>query len=89
MCEYQEPATYTIGIFDERGDEILQTEARPANTSVVMDLIEARLESGSFYSAELTISHQHVPGEAFVTFIGIGKIAHTLSTSLCLFRTAM
>ena len=51
------------------------TELRPAvgsnSTSLVTDIIEARLVKGSSYSAELTIQHQHVPGEAFITFIGI------------------
>lgn len=75
MCAYQEPATYTIGIFDESGDEIILTDDRPANTPLIMDMLEtALLEKGSSYSAELTIQHLNVPGEAFITFIGIGRL---------------
>lgn len=74
MCAYQEPATYTIGIFDENGDEILLTDARLANTAVVVDVIETALVRGNSYSAELTIQHNNVPGEAFITFIGIGRL---------------
>lgn len=72
MCTYQVPATYRVGIFDENGDELISTSARTANTSLIVDVIEARLERGRSYSAELTIQHQNVPGEAFITFIGIG-----------------
>ena len=73
VCTFQDPATYTVGIFDARGDEILVTDARTINTSVVVEVIEARLERGNSYSAELTIQHHNVPGEVFITFIGIGR----------------
>lgn len=76
VCPFQTPATYTVGIFDENGDEISLSEVRPttANTSssLLMDVIEAPLIRGTSYSVELSIQHPHVPGEAFITFIGIG-----------------
>lgn len=74
MCVYQGPATYTIGIFDQSGDEITSTDDRTVNSSIVVDVIETRLMRGSSYSAELTIQHLNVPGEAFITFIGIGRL---------------
>lgn len=80
VCTFQTPAIYTVGLFDENGDEISLTEAKPATTStsssLVMDVIEAQLVRGRSYSAELTIQHPQVPGEAFITFIGIGKFSY-------------
>lgn len=73
MCAFQEPATYTVGIFDAVGDEVVLTKARPANSSFIVQRIDAMLESGQSYSAELTIQHQQVPGEAYITFLGIGR----------------
>lgn len=73
MCTFQEPAIYTIGIFGEQGDEIILTRPMPANMSIVVEIIEAGLERGNLYSVELTIQHHQVPGEAFITFIGIGN----------------
>ena len=77
MCAFQTPAIYTLGIFNEDGDEIHLTAPKPAvpsiaNSSVVLEVITAALMSGRAYSAELTVQHPHVPGEVFITFIGIG-----------------
>lgn len=72
MCTYQDPAIYTIGIYDDSGDEVILTKEKLANTSIVVEMIEIRLERGQSYSAELTIRHQHALGEAFITFLGIG-----------------
>lgn len=74
VCSFQDPATYTVGIFDAHGDEIFVTDARTVNASVVMEVIEARLERGNSYSAELTIQHHNVPGEVVISFIGIGRL---------------
>lgn len=72
MCTYQDPAIYTIGIYDDSGDEVILTKEKLVNTSIVVEMIEIRLERGQSYSAELTIRHQHVLGEAFITYLGIG-----------------
>jgi hypothetical protein len=82
VCTYQDPATYSIGVFDANGDEILVTDARSvANASEVMEVIEARLVRGNSYSVELTIQHHDVPGEAFITFIGIDYFDTPMSTT--------
>lgn len=73
MCTFQDPAIYTIGIYGKQGDEIILTRPKPANMSIVVEIIETELEKGHFYSAELTIQQHQVPGEAFITFIGIAK----------------
>ncbi len=62
-----------MGIFDSNGEEVVLTTAKPANSSVIVERIDTVLERGESYSAELTIQHQNVPGEAFITFIGIGE----------------
>ncbi len=62
-----------MGIFDALGEEVVLTQSKPANSSLVLERIESVLENGESYSAELTIEHRHVPGEVFITFIGIGK----------------
>lgn len=76
VCPFQTPATYTIGIFDENGDEVGLTAPKPAiaanASNSVVDVFETKLVTGNSYSAELTIQHPNVPGEAFITFIGIG-----------------
>lgn len=73
MCTYQVPATYTIGVFDEEGNNIVLTKPQSVNMSLVTKNIEIHLDREHSYSVELTVQHPHVIGEAFVTFIGLGN----------------
>lgn len=74
MCSFQEPALYTVGIFDSAGELITSTGPKSVSAAFIMDTVDLELEVGQSYSAELTIQHSQVPGEAFVTFLGIGTL---------------
>ena len=63
---------YSLDIFDETGELVTSTGIHSIRNSTVVYALEVALEKGHTYSAKLTIQHQHVPGEAFITFLGIG-----------------
>ena len=74
ICSYQEPAMYSVDILDDEGVLVTSTGIHPIDNSTIVSTLGAMLERGHTYSAELIITHKHVPGEAFSTFLGIGKV---------------
>ena len=74
-CPFQLPANYTIEIVDESGNVVTSNGPKPANSTsglITEDFI-AGVERNHIYSAVLTFSHCHIPGEIVIIRNDIGN----------------
>ena len=77
VCVYQDPASYIINIYNTSRTLVHTTGMEDISSSeptlIQCSVVLQGLLHGNTLSAELIITHPHVTGNAYFTYLGIGR----------------